>query len=114
MVYRDEILVGDGTIGNYVVGFFDCQADDGENAETAILKAYRNLGYWNVKPIYDCDCLDAVQHEGLNELMMTPEGWYKAYTFAIGSTEKYLRSTSEAGLSLERAEKVRLHRHQVP
>ena len=63
MIIQDQILVGDGTIGNYVVGFFDCQADDGETAENQIIKAYRNLGYWNVKPIFKAGCITTSVHE---------------------------------------------------
>ena len=111
MIFRDEILVGNGSIGNYVVGFFNCQADDGETAENQILKAYQRLGYWNIKPIFSC--LDAVQHEGLNERMPTPEGWEEASSYAEESVEEYLNNISEFGLAFERVTKIRLHRHQV-
>ena len=76
MIIRDQILVGDGSIGNYVVGFFNC--GDHDDDEMGILRAYRALGYWNVKPIFKAGCLDAVQHEGLNERMPVPAGYQKA------------------------------------
>lgn len=78
MKVQDSILIGDSTIGNFVVGFFDCRADDGENAESQILKAYRNLGYWNVKLIFRCGTLELVEHEGLNERAPAPESYQKA------------------------------------
>ena len=67
MIIRDEILVGDGSIGNYVVGFFNCRTNDGENAESKILIAYRALGYLGVKGVWKLGCLDAVSHEGISK-----------------------------------------------
>jgi hypothetical protein len=67
MPVMDEVLVGDATIGNYVVGFFDSRANDGETAESKILRAYKNMFYKNVRPYRRCGCLEGVIHEGLDQ-----------------------------------------------
>jgi hypothetical protein len=91
MIIRDQILVGDGTIGNYVVGFFSCQAYEGEDAEDQILRAYRRLGYMAIKPIRKAGCFEAVEHFGLNERAPVPENW--------GLAMKHLRETCGDDLS---------------
>ena len=67
MSIMDEVLVGDGVLGNYVVGFFDCRADDSENAEDKILRAYKAIGYKNVRPVWVAHCLNGVVHEGFDQ-----------------------------------------------
>lgn len=68
MAIMDEVLVGDGVLGNYVVGFFSCRTDDeGVTAEKQILRAYKMMGYKNVRPIWVAHCLNGVVHEGFDQ-----------------------------------------------
>lgn len=101
MPVMDEILVGDATIGNYVVGFFDCRTNDGETAESKILRAYKVLGYHEVRPYRRCGCLEGVIHSGLNEREPCSEGYEQARRHADRTIEPHLTHVSEAGILLE-------------
>ena len=112
MIVMDQILIGNSTIGNYVVGFFDCRANDGENAEDQVLRAYRRLGYHNVRPYRMCGCLEGVIHEGLNEREPCPEGYEQAKLYAERTIEPYLIHVSEAGTHLEVVDLIKKYRFE--
>lgn len=102
MIIRDQILVGDGSIGNYVVGFFN--SGDHDDDEMAVLRAYRRLGYMAVKPIYKACCLNAIEHQGLNERQPVPEKW--------GLAMKHVQATCGNDLS-NRIEMVKKYRTEI-
>lgn len=102
MLVMDPILVGNSTIGNYVVGFFNCQSNDGETAEDAILHTYKVFGYQNVKPYWHCGCLEGVIHDSMDRVTMVA-------TADFMRAMKHLEETCGDDLS-NRIEQINKHR----
>ena len=101
MAIKDEILVGDATIGNFIVGFYDCRSNDGENAEDKILHAYRQMNYRNVRPLFCRGTLDGVIHDGMD--------FDAPFTDDLDSILSHIDATCGKDL-LRRADLIRKHR----